>query len=344
MALSAPGASLWSLFIKSSKDYNEKIIQLLETINCANLSLPSVEDLTTLVKLSGKESAELPDTKAIFALSTEVCVSLAEKLCMQILKRNDIKEIRISVCAAEIMQCIFGQLPSDVRNQVLNFCENALLHYLTEQSSTYFKGEAETTAKALTVIDLIQHLAPYAHCFPNEWKTSVFSIIEGVFQHGEDRVITRITQGVLPLLMDNPSVQVQSLWKCIHASYSASASNDERSVDQSVLLLCSLADIFFPVEGFCSEVVHLLGMTQFWEVIQSGLFSSSPLSRKRTSYLLKRILDIVNTRAIPVVPLRREHAPLFWWDPRQAEALFQLWATFVLVAETLEEKQVRCHN
>ncbi|XP_053399349.1 probable methyltransferase TARBP1 [Mercenaria mercenaria] len=121
------------------------------------------------------------------------------------------------------------------------------------------------------------------------------------------------------------------IWKYIQ---NFSQLNDRR---KQFLLLCGFANYFFPVNGEV-KCVDIKQKEEFWEILQSGLYSKDSVNRKRSLYLLKRIVDICESTLTDVNTEAAQ--PIFWWSRDRSPELSKTWQDFMLLAEVLEEKQV----
>lgn len=116
--------------------------------------------------------------------------------------------------------------------------------------------------------------------------------------------------------------------------------NEEtESTTKTFAILCGLADFF------CSpgNSYNLFDKPEFWEMIQNGIVLNEPLSRKRSMYLLKRSLDVLDKQLGDLSVVSKEGNRIFYWASTNKDSLRSLWQDFVLIMETLDEKQVEIH-
>lgn len=120
---------------------------------------------------------------------------------------------------------------------------------------------------------------------------------------------------------------------------------------QSLYICYSLKSYFFPLdEAEKEKVAAKISSNNFWAVVQSGLASPDPTHRKLAMYLLKRLVDTCSKNSCSVNSVATynqnsavtslESLPLFWWSSGSADKLSVIWEDFILLIETLEEKQV----
>lgn len=117
--------------------------------------------------------------------------------------------------------------------------------------------------------------------------------------------------------------------------------NEEtESTTKTFAILCGLADFF------CSpgNSYNLFDKPEFWEMIQNGIVFNEPLSRKRSMYLLKRSLDVLDKQLGDLSVVSKKGNRLFYWASTNKNSLRSLWQDFVLIMETLDEKQVEIHS
>ncbi|XP_061172743.1 probable methyltransferase TARBP1 [Saccostrea echinata] len=102
--------------------------------------------------------------------------------------------------------------------------------------------------------------------------------------------------------------------------------------EKPYILLCGMASHFFPVVND-NVVFDLKCKDDFWRIVQQGVSRKVPSSRKQTMYLLKRVTDMCHSCNVGV-----QSETLFHWKPK--DNLLEVWEDYILILETLEEKQV----
>lgn len=105
--------------------------------------------------------------------------------------------------------------------------------------------------------------------------------------------------------------------------------------NQTYAILCGLADFFYT----CGNE-SLFHKAEFWEIIQKGLVLQEPLSRKRAMYLLKRTLDLLDKQPCDLLVQNDKGLQIFCWSRNKKDSCMRVWQDYVLLMETLEEKQV----
>ena len=122
--------------------------------------------------------------------------------------------------------------------------------------------------------------------------------------------------------------------KQISPSHAAGSSSG--TFNQTYVILCGLADFF------CSpDDNSLFHQAEFWEIIQQGLVLNEPVTRKRSMYLLKRALDLLDKQPCDLLVLSEKGSHIFYWSCDEKDSLMSIWCDYVLLMETLDEKQVQ---
>ena len=113
--------------------------------------------------------------------------------------------------------------------------------------------------------------------------------------------------------------------------------------ERPYLILCGLANCFLPISGDKRRIHLLCESEDFWQILQAGMFHQNALTRKRTVYLLKRLLDIIekDQTSVPITIEQNKGELLFFWNSKFTPDFVKTWQELFLLYETLEEKQVR---
>ncbi|XP_077991502.1 tRNA (guanosine(18)-2'-O)-methyltransferase TARBP1-like [Glandiceps talaboti] len=187
------------------------------------------------------------------------------------------------------------------------------------------------------------------------WSERLFVDLIHVLQVTNDRAVCAKIIGVLlpKLLQCSPDLlprRLEMIWQQVSMNESDIGSYDTGSAslsfgnhDNAFLILCGVADFFFPTSGkLVDGIPDLKSMDKFWQNIQVGLTHSDALTRKRAMYLLKRVLELCRNFKLEV----RSHSdgagdkcPVFWWRGDCSKKLQQMWQDFILMIEALEETQ-----
>ena len=108
--------------------------------------------------------------------------------------------------------------------------------------------------------------------------------------------------------------------------------------DQTYAILCGLEDYFISPGNYI-----LFDKAEFWEIIGKGLVLNEPLIRKRTMYLLKRALDLLDKQPCDLSVMSEKGGCIFYWSSEGKESLRIIWQDYILLMETLDEKQVQIY-
>ena len=199
--------------------------------------------------------------------------------------------------------------------------------------------------------------------------TKVLQLLLSVLKHSSLPLCYEIAGRLLPCLLrcsPAPSLMAETIWDFTCAVWSGSTTVETSRADMTLTLMCCLHHLYldsstslFTISTSNEQttpahrvLVDVRIREQFWDMVQSALVSSDPLSRKRGMFLLHRALSSAD-----LLPCRsggrkerldREcgHSKgcVFWWGCGSGEETVDVcyvWEGVVLLLETLEEKQVR---
>ena len=106
----------------------------------------------------------------------------------------------------------------------------------------------------------------------------------------------------------------------------------------SYAIMSSVADLYFKESS--KTVFQICYDPVFWSMIQAGLVNIDSLVRKRSLYLLQKVIEMCKDQGQVEKMYLEETWPVFWWNPDSAEEILNIWQQYVFFLETLEEKQV----
>ena len=194
---------------------------------------------------------------------------------------------------------------------------------------------------------------------PDDLYRKLNDVICESLLHVDDQICGKIAGTVLPQIFINSTKEtkirsISLIWSQIQHMFTKYGQKTFRTKaihplsERPLMLLCGLADWLFPVDDVMALKTPVVSEPGFWIILQSGFFHFNPLTRKRALYLLKRILDTVEQQGKPVESLKpppestevTTSEPLFWWDPQHAAELSAIWQNFILLIESVAEKQV----
>ena len=132
-------------------------------------------------------------------------------------------------------------------------------------------------------------------------------------------------------------MHLQAVWNVVkQISRNHAAGSATETYNQTYTILCGLADFFSSPDNH-----SLFLQADFWEIIQQGLVLNEPLTRKRSVYLLKRALDLLDKQPCNLLVLSEKGSHIFYWSCDKKDSLMTIWHDYVLLMETLDEKQVQ---
>lgn len=136
-------------------------------------------------------------------------------------------------------------------------------------------------------------------------------------------------------ISDDQSARLATLWHEIKKIHEV-----DRTGYLSYTILCCLSNLYFPLSGVV-EGLDLTSSDEFWHIIQTGLPQENPLIRKQCLYLLKRIVDTCEKTNVDTSQCGSDICcSLFRWKTSEKKQLVRVWEDFIMLFETLEEKQV----
>lgn len=189
----------------------------------------------------------------------------------------------------------------------------------------------------------------------------LFEALLRLVQRCESRThFFHISSTLLPLFITDGQVErLTKVWDLIRAIHFSKTTVESNSSELVLTLLCCLHDVFigrdesspfsrsYPTSLFDATggraLLDLRKEADFWAIVQDGLTSTDPLSRKRCMYLLHCVLVSVQKSGGDSGGGEGVSSSnwVFWWESGSAKQLTAIWDDLVLVLETLEEKQVQ---
>ena len=248
-------------------------------------------------------------------------------------------------------------------NTVVSWCVHIINDELCSQQS-FQSGQHEiSTTELMTasvVLPLLQCLLESSasvrrgdNCFSELFE----ALLKLVINCDSGAQFFLICSTLLPKFItaqDGRLERLEKIWELIKSVHSNKTTVESNKMELVLTLLCCFHDVFiihddsspfstsFPADLFEATGGHaLLDLREedaFWTIIQEGLTSSDPLSRKRCMYLLHCVLvSVQKERGGERVSSENW---VFWWEAANDKRLLAVWNDLLLVLETLEEKQV----
>ena len=183
--------------------------------------------------------------------------------------------------------------------------------------------------------------------------SALFERLLVLLQHCDLSSCFLLTSSLLPHFVTKTHMErATELWDLVVSVHCGKTTVDCSESDLILVILCCFHDVFicheksspfaspfFPEVLASSPLLDLRSNSTFWSIVQEGLVSSDPLSRKRCMYLLHCVLMSVQGSQLQSVSVTTDKW-VFWWSEACAGELQKVWDDTVLLLETMEEKQV----
>ncbi len=181
--------------------------------------------------------------------------------------------------------------------------------------------------------------------------SGIFEQALNLLKVSDAKVCFLIANSVLPLFITSLQCsRAERVWSFVEAVYLGKMNIEIAQLEFVLTILCCFRDVFvchdksspfssyFVNSVLSSPLVDLRVKGTFWHILQEGLVSTDPFSRKRCMYLLHCVLlSVHNTKSSDLY----SENDVFWWAKESTKHLKSVWDDLILVLETMEEKQVR---
>ena len=234
------------------------------------------------------------------------------------------------------------------------------------------KGHGVNPATAIAVLDQMLQVADPDEIERESLSLSpLFDAVMQLIQHSDLATCYRLSSLILPLLVTHLCMdRVERVWDFVVNIRRQSLHTNSQTSELILTLLCCFANFFILYTNHASHAspfschlpkflserrspVHdLRKVPDFWSIVQEGLASCDPISRKRCMYLLQCVLVSVRGEGKRRGGGGEEErggeevlvaeGGVFWWSSECSKELGSAWDSLVLILETMEEKQVRC--
>ena len=328
--LRAIGAIFVGLSDSDKKTEAPKIVQLI--------CIPNIENFThirnEIANSASEETAYLSPSVAAADLPISGYLNLVAKLLIDI-------------------------LPFTSPEIALNVFEHIFDHFTT----SFTDKESAADLKQASLL-LLYTLLVNGHSLDSQVLTYVFGKVQLLLVAADHVVVHLVCSLVLPLLLTDVS-RVDAMWSFIESIWARKRTTEVQQLDIVLTLLCTLVHVFVPL---LSSIIpraptaklsdnlsrDMRGNKVFWEVVQCGISDSDPLSRKRSLFLISRVILSLEgpnghegahnkvTMEDDTAGAMSSEGFIFWWDKSHKDMLHSIWEDVVLMLETLEEKQVSC--
>ena len=198
----------------------------------------------------------------------------------------------------------------------------------------------------VTLIKILASTAKHDIKKNDEEKRQVYLSVSKVFMEmfvSNEHVVGHIFAQLISLLFEMKCISPEQVWEITltihkeHGQHTYITKSVDQLAERPCFLLCGTADWLFPVDGLGDIGTKLLNNGEFWRLLQCGFWNEGTLTRKRSMYLLKRILDICDKNNIEI-DINKDS--LFSYNPKMKQTFGKVWDDFILLMEALEEKQV----
>lgn len=316
-------------------------------------SLRTLQELIDVAPETGTDEEKVKgERNAVEGLISDVCLPFLRSFAPSYDGRADLFAALLNICDMTLV-CL-KRSSQEMIVKVLELCLQSLIAYHRECSRHSDSGsdQALDILCALELLCTTLEVPSLPHNNQNdELYHRIFSAALSILSHLEEKTANRLISFVIVRLIQQQTrernVYLQETWKLVeadvHAHDKGKRKLSTRNLQQHLTMMCSMANFFFPLT---SETVSpdVRQCQAFWELVQLGLYHENPAIRKRSAYLLKRIIDTCEKSDVdfnpPDLSSGASSLPYFWWSKKQQERLSKVWEDALLLLETLDEKQV----
>ena len=206
-----------------------------------------------------------------------------------------------------------------------------------------YANEDLSTVSKTHIITIINYLLMEKEvCTSSELKQDLLTRVLSLLVTTPTNQSFLISSLVLPCLLVGDTT-TKEVWQFLERVWLRETNVESRSIDLCLTLLCCLVHVFIPgrapltpnIRPALVPVHDVRNYKIFWDVIQSGLVDEDPLNRKRCQFLMDAVLVSVGEEGGVT-----SDGGVFWWSVDKESELKKIWSDFMLLLETLEEKQV----
>ena len=287
---------------------------------------------------------------------SDVCVPLLHSFAPSFDGRADLVAAVLNVCDL-ILVCL-KRSSHETTFRLLELCQKSLAAFRQNECQKHSDSLCAHTLDIICALELLCSVLEVPMTLQTNQNEdlydSIFSAALSVLSHLEEKSVSRVISGVIIKLIQQQvrkgTIYLQEIWKMIEADVRLHQEKmPPRTVQQHLSMMCSMANFFFPLTG---EAVNpdLRQQQAFWQIVQLGLYDSNPAIRKRSMYLLKRIVDTCEKSVSDCSPTVSSDSPsgslatpdpYFRWIKQHQPSLSKIWEDLILLLETLDEKQVQ---
>ena len=348
-----------NVFVADLEGFINKNVELCQTENCkeihAGMKLVKQVLICNLKRALSVRKCEgdaeicgkvVPN----ITLFDEIVIMKILSLCEKVLSCLDVceKVPAIIKCCYEVICVVFSQLSTEKQSNVIIQCLDQLDLHL-QQSENIHISIFTTLLHSLYDI-LVQH-----SCKCETICARLVDILYKSLTVENDQITVTTVAYVLNLVLKQKLQTAKSifeigidLWteiKKIHVSYCQRHFKDYLEntslTERPFTILVTSTTLFFAQNEF-ALLSHIFSDKTFWAILQHGLYHVNPLTRKRSLFLLKRVVDVMQQDIGTAILTHQlsDKVPVLWWRSNHEAEMLKIWNDIFLLLETLEEKQV----
>ncbi|KAJ8308141.1 hypothetical protein KUTeg_013015 [Tegillarca granosa] len=285
----------------------------------------------------------------------QICIPALKQIHPSFDNRRE-NYVLISQICSVLMSCLkFTKI--QVISDILKLCDDSFTIHVNEKSSTVDRTlPGDQTFDVHCGLDIIRNYLTIHKliCKPekipltehakltlmDDTLESIYTKLLAIVLNSENVIVIKMAlvciSSFMKLNAKKLSERLIACWEIIWKIWK----EDEMSYKPN-MLLCGLANYYFPLEKMENNI-DVRQKNLFWKIIQSGIPNRNTLVRKQSVYLLKRIVDTCERLEETLVSDmdNDQDSPLFSWNRDKRAQLSKVWEDFLLLVETLEEKQV----
>lgn len=330
---------------------NERMPLSFDLFKQYSQSIRALQELiTVLPPTQGNEEKAKGEQDAVEGVINDICLPFLQSFAPSCDSRTDLSAAVLNICDM-IFVCL-KRSSQEIAVKILELCLQSLTAFYRE-CSRHSESASDQTLDIMCALELLCTALEIptlpADNHHKDLYDNLFSASLSILPHLEEKTANRLVSFVIIKLIQqqikNKDIFLQQVWKSVEADITRSQEKQmsSRSLQQHLSMMCSMANFFLPVTD---EPVQpdIRQYRAFWELVQLGLYNDNPAIRKRSMYLLKRIIDTCEKSDSDLIATdpSSENSSLayFWWSKQQQKNLSKIWEDVILLLETLDEKQV----
>lgn len=172
----------------------------------------------------------------------------------------------------------------------------------------------------------------------------LLSMLQKILPCEGEPLVGNLLMTLMPRIVERANdldLILKNVWNAVETCFN-SVQEIGSCHSRAFMLLCGCVDVFFLSSDCHPFVFQLLASSAFWKKFQLGFLHSDQLTRKRTLYIFRRILAL-GTGSYGGGDIGCDGSSAFFrFDScGNQDKMADVWLDFLLLIETLEEKQVR---